>query len=218
MRRSRAGCIAQPSPLGQRQRLPLLQVELDAGQVEIAAHRLRHPLQRLLFRLGLIHPRINLYCKAAADAGFHLHLSSNLNFLKDEKSLLTAGVKTIRISLSGFTQSIYEQGHRGGNIEKVKANMRRLSAARAYEIGMVSEVVPSDQLLSAAEWCATRIAAQPKLAIEGTVRAIWGAREFGSRAAVHLGYAYVSMGTSQDSIAAGQKVFESGERIEWRAR
>jgi len=79
----------------------------------------------------LIHPRINLYCKAAADAGFHLHLSSNLNFLKDEKSLLTAGVKTIRISLSGFTQSIYEQGHRGGNIEKVKANMRRLSAARA---------------------------------------------------------------------------------------
>jgi hypothetical protein len=35
---------------------------------------------------------------------------------------------------------------------------------------------------------------------------------------VHLGYAYVSMGTNQDSIAEGQKLFESGTRIEWRAR
>jgi enoyl-CoA hydratase/carnithine racemase len=97
-------------------------------------------------------------------------------------------------------------------------NHERLSAKRAYEIGMVSEVVPGDQLLDAAAWCADRIAAAPKLAIEGTVRAIWGAREFGSRHAVHLGYAYVNMGTSQDSIAEGQKLFASGERIEWRAR
>ena len=33
-----------------------------------------------------------------------------------------------------------------------------------------------------------------------------------------LGYAYVGLGTSQDSIAEGQKVFESGKRIEWRGR
>jgi enoyl-CoA hydratase/carnithine racemase len=97
-------------------------------------------------------------------------------------------------------------------------NYERLTAQRAHDVGMVSEVVPGDQLLTAAEWCATRIAKQPKLAIEGTVRAIWGAREFGSRPAVRLGYAYVSMGTNQDSIAEGQKLFESGERIEWRAR
>src|SRR6478736_961150 len=97
-------------------------------------------------------------------------------------------------------------------------NHERLTAKRAYEIGMVSEVVAGDQLLDAAGWCAERIAAMPKLAIEGTVRAIWGAREFGSRHAVHLGYAYVSMGTNQDSIAEGQKLFESGTRIEWRAR
>jgi enoyl-CoA hydratase/carnithine racemase len=97
-------------------------------------------------------------------------------------------------------------------------NYERLSAKRAYEIGMVSEVVPGTDLLDAAGWCAQRIAQQPKLAIEGTVRAIWGAREFGSRQAVHLGYAYVSMGTNQDSIAEGQKLFESVTRIEWRAR
>jgi enoyl-CoA hydratase/carnithine racemase len=97
-------------------------------------------------------------------------------------------------------------------------NFERLTAQRAYEIGMVSEVVPGDQLLDAAAFCANAIAAQPKLAIEGTVRAVWAAREFGSRTAVRLGYAYVGLGTNQESLAEGQKLFESGKRIEWRAR
>ncbi len=97
-------------------------------------------------------------------------------------------------------------------------NYERLTAQRAYQIGMVSEVVPSEDLLDAAGFCANAIAAQPKLAIEGTVRALWGAREFGSRHAVSLGYAYVSMGTNRDSLAEGQRLFESGTRIEWRAR
>jgi len=97
-------------------------------------------------------------------------------------------------------------------------NYERLTAQRAHQIGMVSEVVPGDRLLDAAAFCAEAIAAQPKLAIEGTVRAVWGAREFGSRAAVRLGYAYVGLGTSQDSIAEGQQLFESGTRIQWRPR
>src|SRR5215203_3279680 len=41
-------------------------------------------------------------------------------------------------------------------------NYERLTAARAYEVGLVSEVVAGDQLLGAAEYCATRIAQQPK--------------------------------------------------------
>lgn len=97
-------------------------------------------------------------------------------------------------------------------------NYERVTAQRAYEIGMVTQVVPGDQLLEAARFCAEAIAAQPKLAVEGTVRALWGAREFGSRAAVRLGYAYVGLGTSDASIAEGQALFESGTRIEWRAR
>lgn len=78
----------------------------------------------------LIHPSINRFCKSAAEAGFHLHLSSNLNHLKDPEGLMAAGMKTFRISLSGFTQPVYGIGHRGGAIEKVKANMRRLSDAK----------------------------------------------------------------------------------------
>jgi len=97
-------------------------------------------------------------------------------------------------------------------------NHERLSAGRAHEIGLVSEVVPAGELLERAGWAARVIADRPALAVEGTVRSIWAAREFGQRQALRLGYAFVAMGTSQESIAEGQKVFESGKRIDWRLR
>jgi len=97
-------------------------------------------------------------------------------------------------------------------------NYERMSAARAYQIGMVSEVVPGDQLAARAHEVAAIIASQPRLAIEGTVRASWSTREMPHREAVRLGYAYVAMGTSQDSIAEGQELFASGKRVIWKLR
>ncbi|MGH8977777.1 MAG: enoyl-CoA hydratase/isomerase family protein [Acidimicrobiia bacterium] len=97
-------------------------------------------------------------------------------------------------------------------------NYERMSAARALQIGMVSEVVPGAELAARAHEVAAIIASQPKLAIEGTVRALWGAREHGQRQAVRLGYAYVAMGTNQDSIAEGQQLFSSGKRVDWKLR
>ena len=97
-------------------------------------------------------------------------------------------------------------------------NYERMSARRAYEVGMVSEVVPGAQLLTRARELAAIIASQPRLAIEGTVRAIWSTRSMPQREAVRLGYAYVAMGTNQNSIAEGQKLFSSGKRVEWKLR
>jgi enoyl-CoA hydratase/carnithine racemase len=97
-------------------------------------------------------------------------------------------------------------------------NYERMSAQRAYQVGMVSEVVPGAELSGRARELAAIIASQPKLAIEGTVRAIWSTREMPQREAVRLGYAYVAMGTNQDSIAEGQKLFSSGKRVEWKLR
>jgi len=76
-------------------------------------------------------------------------------------------------------------------------NYERLSARRAYEIGLVSEITPKEQLHERTEWAAHAIASQPPLAIEGTVRAIWGARELGQRQALRLGYAYVVSGRTR---------------------
>ena len=63
----------------------------------------------------------------------------------------------------------------------------RITAQSARRMGMVSEVVAGEDLHEAAIWCASRIAALPHAAVEGTVRSLWAARELGGRRA--LGFA-----------------------------
>jgi enoyl-CoA hydratase/carnithine racemase len=97
-------------------------------------------------------------------------------------------------------------------------NYERLSARRAFEIGLVSEVVPLADLGDAAGWAAGIIASQPPLAIQGTVRAIWAGRELSRSQALGVAYAYVAMGTNSDSIREGQTAFASKKRPQWKLR
>ncbi|WP_369378279.1 enoyl-CoA hydratase/isomerase family protein [Streptomyces sp. cg36] len=53
----------------------------------------------------------------------------------------------------------------------------RLSARRAYETGLVSEVTAAGDEVAAALRCARTIASFPTAAVQGTVRALWTARE-----------------------------------------
>ncbi|MGW0755221.1 enoyl-CoA hydratase/isomerase family protein [Streptomyces sp. NPDC002814] len=53
----------------------------------------------------------------------------------------------------------------------------RISAQRAYDIGLVSELTEPGGALAAATECATVIAGYPTEAVQGTVRALWAARE-----------------------------------------
>ena len=96
-------------------------------------------------------------------------------------------------------------------------NYERLSAKRAYEVGLVSEVVPGDKLREAAEWAAKIIASQPPLAIQGTLRAAWMAHEHFRRDAVAQISMIVSLGTKYENIQAGQESFH-GRREKPRIR
>ncbi|MCH5675804.1 enoyl-CoA hydratase/isomerase family protein [Streptomyces gilvus] len=53
----------------------------------------------------------------------------------------------------------------------------RISARRAHEIGLVSELTEPGGALAAAMECATVIAGYPPEGVQGTVRALWAARE-----------------------------------------
>lgn len=53
----------------------------------------------------------------------------------------------------------------------------RVSARRAYETGLVSEVVANGEELEAAVRSAEVIASYPTEAVQGTVRAVWAAKE-----------------------------------------
>jgi enoyl-CoA hydratase/carnithine racemase len=94
----------------------------------------------------------------------------------------------------------------------------RLSAQRAHEIGLVSDVVPYAELDERARWIAERIAAQPREAVQATVRAAWSTRDLPRAQALAQGAAFLALGWNPDNLAAGQRAFASGRRVEWRKR
>ncbi|MFJ6897549.1 enoyl-CoA hydratase/isomerase family protein [Streptomyces hokutonensis] len=53
----------------------------------------------------------------------------------------------------------------------------RISAQRAHDIGLVSELAPPGGALAAAVACAAVIAGYPTEGVQGTVRALWAAKE-----------------------------------------
>jgi enoyl-CoA hydratase/carnithine racemase len=97
-------------------------------------------------------------------------------------------------------------------------NDERMSAKRAYEIGMVQEVVPAAELAEVAHRVAAGIAAKPTLATQATVRAVWYAADLGYRQALDVGKLLVELGTDDASLAAGQELFNRGGKTPWRLR
>jgi enoyl-CoA hydratase/carnithine racemase len=93
----------------------------------------------------------------------------------------------------------------------------RMSAHRAHELGLVSEVVPAEELLERAMWVADAIASAPVLAIQGTLRTVWMAHEVTRKAALAQVATLVELGTTFENIESGQAEFET-TRPDWRLR
>src|SRR3954447_19538222 len=66
----------------------------------------------------------------------------------------------------------------------------RISAATALRVGLVSEVVPREELWEHADRLARIIAAKPPVAIQGTVRAIWESLDSTRTQALRTGLSY----------------------------
>ena len=89
---------------------------------------------------------------------------------------------------------------------------------RAYQIGLVSEVVPKEELRDRTAWAAQVIADQPALAVGGTVRALWSGLELSRRQALDQAFLFTHVGTDPAQLVEGQARFTSGGRIDWRLR
>ena len=97
-------------------------------------------------------------------------------------------------------------------------NHERMSARRAHEIGLVSEVVASADLEDAALRAAKAIASQPAHAVQATVRALWAGATGTPTAALDRGAELLAAGTTAEALEEGQRAFASGKRIEPRIR
>ena len=85
-------------------------------------------------------------------------------------------------------------------------------------MGLVTEVVPGDELDAAATRLAETIAANPPWAVQGTLRAIWAAQDLGRLAARDVAPALYAAAVDPAEMAAGSSAFDSGVRVEPRIR
>jgi enoyl-CoA hydratase/carnithine racemase len=89
-------------------------------------------------------------------------------------------------------------------------NDERMSAQTALKVGLVTEVLPREELWDRAAALAAQIALKPPIAVQGTVRAIWESLDSTRSTAVHRALAYTQisnpMGSAEvDPAAVGRK-------------
>jgi enoyl-CoA hydratase/carnithine racemase len=94
----------------------------------------------------------------------------------------------------------------------------RMTVERAREIGLVSEVVPPQELRARACEVAQIIADSPALAVQGTMRALWTALEVGRAAGIEMANLFTRIGSDAQAFKEGQERFASGERPQWKLR
>jgi enoyl-CoA hydratase/carnithine racemase len=91
----------------------------------------------------------------------------------------------------------------------------RISADKALQIGLVTEVVAREQLWGRAHELAAMIASQPPVAVQGSVRAIWASLDVGRLHGLATGMSYVQIGNPIGEKQIDRATFT---RPEWQSR
>jgi enoyl-CoA hydratase/carnithine racemase len=86
----------------------------------------------------------------------------------------------------------------------------RITAETALRLGLVTEVVPRDQLRARAHEVAASIAARDTIAIQGTVRAIWESLDLGRTTALRNGISYTQIGNPKPGDGRTAEVRKGG--------
>src|SRR3954451_2080438 len=94
----------------------------------------------------------------------------------------------------------------------------RMSAERAREIGLVTEVVSRDDLQDRAAWAARTIADSPALVVQGTRKGLWTALEMSRSQALGGPSLFTRIGSDPEAFKEAQERFASGQRPKWNLR
>ncbi len=91
-------------------------------------------------------------------------------------------------------------------------NAERISANTALRMGLVSEVIPQEQLKTSAANLGKTIANNPPWAVQGTLRAIWAAQDLGRLGARDVAAALYAAAIDPESLSKGIQTFDEKER------
>jgi enoyl-CoA hydratase/carnithine racemase len=88
-------------------------------------------------------------------------------------------------------------------------NRERISAQKAEQMGMVTQVVPASELSEVTRQLAMTIASYSPEAVQASLRAVWASREMPPGQMVELGNLFLNLATSAETLRDSQQVFQS---------
>lgn len=78
----------------------------------------------------MLHPDIASVIRSIKGRGLSCEIATNLNIMRDIPGIFAAKPDLFTVSMSGWTQEIYERAHRGGNVDRVKQNIYEMNQIR----------------------------------------------------------------------------------------
>lgn len=91
----------------------------------------------------------------------------------------------------------------------------RLTAQRAYELGLVDEIVPKEQLLETADKIAHQIAKNSPAAVTLSMQALWNSLESGYSQSMEYGWALIRMHWDHPDFREGPRAFAEKREPVW---
>ena len=197
--------------------LDLVALQGDPAALRTHARRTRDAELRLTaWHLGVTKPVIAAVNGVCAGGGLH--------FVADADIVVAASDATFVDPHVSVGQAVAFEGIALARTSPMETILRmalvgryeRLPAARAYQLGMVSQVVdPPEALRDEAQALAETIARNSPSALMTTKRAIWAALETGRTAALDQGMDYVRSFWGHPDNVEGPRAFSEKREPNW---
>jgi enoyl-CoA hydratase/carnithine racemase len=147
--------------------------------------------------------------------GFHFVADCDITLCADHATFfdthvkigLVAGLEPVGLSRRLPLESVLRLALLGG--------AERMDAQEALRIGLVGEVVPSDDLMARAREIASKIAGHSPTALARTKKAIWQGLETGLDAAIDNAWNIIGEHNDCPDIAEGGRAFMEKRAPEW---
>ena len=189
---------------------------LEAGAATSVEEQLKIPMPKFTARqVGIYKPVICAVNGVCAGAGLHFVADSEIVIASDAASFTDTHVNV------GQVTSLEPIGlSRRIPLERVLrmvvlGKAERLSAAQALQIGMISEIVPPDQLRARAMELAQIAAGVSPSALQASLKAIWDSFEMPLSEAYERGYETVLRHRDHPDAAEGPRAFMEKRAPRW---
>jgi enoyl-CoA hydratase len=158
--------------------LDVVQLSRDKDALREQSRRTKRAELRLTaWQCGVWKPVIAAVNGVCAGGGLHFVCDADIVLLAEGATLLDPHVSIGQVSAYETIALVRKSPMEAILRMALAGRHERISAERAYELGICSEVVPPDRLRERAQELAERIAERPPEVLEASKRALWGALE-----------------------------------------